>query len=76
MHLQDGLNAASDHRKADISDRTDYYRRKKFGGIGRPQQSERQSLHKENERLKKTVADLQLDKLILKKSLDHFKPKA
>ena len=34
------------------------------------------SLKKENERLKKIVADLQLDKLILKDSLDHLKPRA
>jgi len=33
-------------------------------------------LKKENERLKKIVADLQLDKLILKESLDYLKPKA
>ena len=30
---------------------------------------------KEKERLKKIVADLQLDKLILKESLDYLKPK-
>ena len=34
------------------------------------------ALQKENERLKKIVADLQLDKLILKESLDYLKPKA
>jgi hypothetical protein len=34
------------------------------------------SLKKENERLKKIVADLQLDKVILKESLDHLKPQA
>jgi hypothetical protein len=33
------------------------------------------ALKKENERLKKIVADLQLDKLILKESLDYLKPK-
>jgi len=33
------------------------------------------SLKKENERLKKIVADLQLDKLILKESLDYLKLK-
>jgi len=32
-------------------------------------------LKKENERLKKIVAELQLDKLILKASLDYLKPK-
>ena len=34
------------------------------------------ALKKENERLKKIVADLQLDNLILKESLDYLKPKA
>jgi len=33
------------------------------------------TLKKENERLKKIVADLQLDKLILKESLDYLKLK-
>lgn len=47
--------------------------RKKFGGLGRPQLSELKALNKESERLKKIVADLQLDKLILKESLDHLK---
>ena len=63
-------------RKAGISDKTYYYWRKKFGGMGRPQLSEMRALQKENERLKKIVADLQLDKLILKESLDHLKPRA
>lgn len=43
---------------------------------GRPQLSEMRALQKDNERLKKIVAELQLDKLILKESLDHLKPKA
>jgi transposase-like protein len=63
-------------RKAGISDKTYYYWRKKLGGLGRPQLSEMKALKKENERLKKIVADLQLDKLILKESLDYLKPKA
>ena len=33
------------------------------------------ALEKENQRLKKIVADLELDKLILKESLDFLKPK-
>ena len=44
--------------------------------MGRSQLSDMRALQKENERLKKIVADLQLDKLILKGSLDHLKPKA
>ncbi len=75
-HLHDGLDVVSACCKAGISDKTYYYRRKKFGGMGRPQLSEMRALQKENERLKRIVADLQLDKLILKESLDHLKPKA
>ena len=79
VHLHDGLDVVSACRKAEISDKTYYYWRKKFGGLGRPQLSEMKVLkkekEKEKERLKKIVADLQLDKLILKESLDYLKPK-
>ena len=76
VHLHDDLDVVSACRKAGISDETYYYWRKKFGGLGRPQLSEMRALKKDNERLKKIVADLQLDKLILKESLDYLKPKA
>ena len=76
VHLHDGLDVVSACRKAGISDKSYYYWRKKFGGLSRSQVSEMKSLKKENERLKKIVADLQLDKLILKESLDHLKPRA
>jgi hypothetical protein len=33
-------------------------------------------LEKENQRLKKILAELELDKLILKESLDYLKPRA
>ena len=44
--------------------------------MGRSQLSEMRALKKENGRLKKIVAELQLDKLILRESLDYLKPKA
>ena len=37
---------------------------------------ELKALEKENQRLKKIVAELELDKLILKESLDFLKPRA
>ena len=49
-----------------MSDKTYYYWRKKFGGMGRSHLCAMRALKKENERLKKIVAELQLDKLILK----------
>ena len=70
VHLHDGLDVVSACRKAGISDKSYYYWRKKFGGLSRSQVSEMKSLKKENERLKKIVADLQLEKVILKESLD------
>ena len=42
---------------------------------GKSQLQELKDLGKENSRLKKIVADLELDKLILKESLDYLKPK-
>lgn len=63
-------------RKAGISNATYYTWRKKFGGIGRSKLSQMRALEKENQRLKRIVAELKLDKLILKESLDFLKPKA
>ena len=40
VHLHDGLDVVGACRKAGISDKTYYYWRKKFGGLGRPQLSE------------------------------------
>jgi putative transposase len=62
-------------RSARISDATYYTWRKKFGGMARSQLSELRALEKENQWLKKIVADLELDKLMLKESLDFLKPK-
>jgi putative transposase len=58
VHLHYGLDVVSACRKAGISDKSYYYWRKKFGGPSRSQVSEMNLLKKENERLKKIVADL------------------
>jgi len=76
LHLASGSDVSTACRKAGVSDATYYNWRKTFGGMGRSQLSEMKSLEKENQRLKKIVADLELDKLILKESLDFLKPKA
>ncbi|MEO1745334.1 MAG: transposase [Pseudomonadota bacterium] len=75
VHLAGGADVATACRTAGISDATYYTWRKKFGGVSRSHLSELKSLQKENERLKKIVADLELDKLILKESVDFLKPK-
>ena len=58
-----------------MSDATYYKWRKRYGGMGKSQLQELKGLEKENIRLKRIVAELELDKLILKESLDYLKPK-
>ena len=43
--------------------------------MGKSQLQELKGLEKENTRLKSIVADLELDKLTLKESLDDLKPR-
>ena len=76
LALASGKDVVTACRTTGISDATYYSWCKKFGGMGRSQLSELKALEKENQRLKKIVADLELDKLILKESLDFLKPKA
>ena len=76
VELAAGADVATACRSAGISDATFYTWRKKFGSMGRSQLSELKALAKENHRLKKIVADLELDKLILKESLDFLKPRS
>jgi putative transposase len=76
LDLNAGNDVGSACRKAGISDATYYTWRKRYGGMAKSQLQEFKVLEKENARLKRIVADLELDKLILKESLDYLKPKA
>jgi len=76
VDLSGGSDIKSACRRAGISDATYYTWRKRYGGMGKAQLSELKNLERENSRLKKIVAELELDKLILKESLDYLKPKA
>ena len=76
LSLADVLDVVSACRKAGVSDATYYNWRKKFGGVSKSQLAEKKALEKENARLKRIVADLELDKLILKETLDYLKPRA
>ena len=60
---------ASACRTAGISDKTYYGWRKRYGCIGRAKLSEFKVLKKGKHLLKKMLAKLELDKLILKKAL-------
>ena len=56
-------------RQLQISDATYYNWRKQYGQMKLGQVKQLKSLQKENARLKKLVADLSLDKAILKEAL-------
>lgn len=52
-------------REISITEQTYYRWRKRYGGMGIDQLKELKRLQKENERLRRAVSDLTLDKLIL-----------
>lgn len=57
-------------KKLEISQQTYYRWRKEYGGMKIEQAKRLKELEKENSRLKKAVAELTLDKLILKEAAE------
>ena len=64
--LSKGKTAAEASREVGITEQTYYRWRKEYGGMQVSQARRLKDLEKENGRLKKAVAELTLDKLILK----------
>jgi transposase-like protein len=60
-----GVAMADAVRQIGVSELTFYRWRKEYGGMSRDQLRQMKDLQKENERLRRAVADLTLDKLIL-----------
>ena len=60
-----GMNRTDAIRQVSITEQTYYRWRKQYGGMGTDQLKELKRLQKENERLRRAVSDLTLDKLIL-----------
>ncbi len=52
-------------RQISVTEQTYYRWKKNFGGLGTEQHREVKLLQKENERIRRAVSDLTLDKLIL-----------
>ena len=63
-----GKTAAMVSRELGISEQTYYRWRKEFGGMRVDQERRLKELERENGRLKRAVADLTLDKLILEEA--------
>ena len=55
-------------RQVQITEQTFYRWRKQYGGMGIDQMKELKRLQKENERLRRAVSDLALDRLLLKEA--------
>jgi len=76
LDLSGGSSVEMAVRTTGITNATYYKWRKRYGGMGKSKLHEFKSLEKENERLKRIVAELELDKLILKERLGYLKPRA
>jgi len=65
-----GASVAVACREVGITEQTYYRWRKEYGGMQVSQAKRLKDLEKENSRLKKAVAELTLDKLILKEAAE------
>ena len=63
-----GMSRIDAIRQISVTEQTHYRWKKKYGGMGTEQLKELKRLQKENERLRRAVSDLTLDKLILKEA--------
>ncbi len=66
--LSQGATAGEASRKIGVTEQTYYRWRKEYGGMRLEQAKRLKELEKENSRLKKLVADISLDKAILKEA--------
>lgn len=64
-----GISVEEVCRKLGISDATFYNWKKKYGGLGPAELRRLRQLEEENSKLKKLVADLSLDKIMLQEVL-------
>ena len=65
MLVGQGMSRIDAIREVQITEQTFYRWRKQYGGMGTVQLRELKRLQRENERLRRAVSDLTLDKLIL-----------
>jgi len=68
--LSQGLSVGQICRQLSISEQTYYRWRKQYGGLRISQVKRMKDIERENSRLKQAVAELTLDKVILKEALE------
>jgi transposase-like protein len=70
VSLAQGITVGQVCRQLSISEQTYYRWRKQYGGLEISQAKRLKDMKRENTRLKKAVADLTLDKVILQEALE------
>jgi transposase-like protein len=70
VELSQGMTIGEVCRQLAVSEQSYYRWRKQYGGMKVSQAKRMKDLERENVRLKRAVADLTLDKLILKEALE------
>ncbi len=70
VRLSQGQTIGSVCRGLGVSEQSYYRWRREYGGLKLDQAKRFKDLERENERLKKAVSELTLDKLILKEALE------
>ncbi len=70
VYVSQGKSIAQVSRELGIAEQTYYRWRKEYGGMKVSQARRLKELEQENARLKRAVADLTLDKLILREALE------
>ena len=68
VHLSQGNTSPEACRKIGVTDQTYYRWRKEYGGVRTDQAKRLKELERENARLKKLVAEAELDKAILREA--------
>ena len=70
VSLSQGQTVGQVCRQLGVSEQSYYRWRKEYGGLKTDQAKRLKDLERENNRLRKAVSDLTLDKLILKEALE------
>ena len=71
-HLNGGSTIPEVCQKLSISEQTYYRWREQYGGMKAEAAKRLKELEQENQRLKRALAEVTLDKQILKEALDHL----
>lgn len=70
LQAEEGLSVAAAAKRVEVAEWTVYRWRKQFGGMNRDEAKRLKDLEKENARLKRLLAEKELDNSILKEAVE------